>query len=60
MSKDCFKVPHNKNMGKKPKDWEVPKYGKENILKALLNGRQENVLCKLSDIEHCKYLEETI
>ena len=29
MSKDYFKVPHNKHLGKKPKDWEFPKYSKE-------------------------------
>ena len=23
-----FRIPHNKHLGKKPKDWQVPKYSK--------------------------------
>lgn len=42
MSKDYFKIPHNKHMGKKPKDWVVPKCSIEKILKDLLNDNDES------------------
>ena len=29
MKTDGFKIPHNKHLGKKPKDWQIPKYSKE-------------------------------
>ena len=29
MKTDYFKIPHNKHLGKKPKDWQIPK----NIIK---------------------------
>ena len=28
MKIDYFKIPHNKHLGKKPKDWQVPNYSK--------------------------------
>ena len=31
METDYFKVPHNKHLGKKPKDWQFLKYSKEKI-----------------------------
>lgn len=31
METDYFKVPHNKHLGKKPKDWQVFKYSKEKM-----------------------------
>lgn len=29
MKTDYFKIPYNKHLGKKPKDWYVPKHSKE-------------------------------
>ena len=29
MKTDYFKIPHNKHLGKKPKDWYVHKHSKE-------------------------------
>lgn len=28
MKTGYFKIPYNKHLGKKPKDWQVPKYSK--------------------------------
>ena len=42
METDYFKVPRNKHLGKKPKDWQVFKYSKEKIWNQQLNGRQES------------------
>ena len=42
METDCFKVPHNKHLGKKPKDWQFLKYSKEKKWNQLLIGRRES------------------
>ena len=43
METDFFKIPHNKHLGKKPKDWYVPKHSKEkqNEKAGLFNVRKE-------------------
>ena len=36
MKTDYFKIPHNKHLGKKPKDWHVPKYSKEKRYESII------------------------
>ena len=42
METDYFKVPHNKHLGKKPKDWPVPKYS-EGKYKKICQMEESNI-----------------
>lgn len=41
MKTDYFKIPHNKHLGKKPKDWYVPKHSKEKKQDFSIYGRNK-------------------
>lgn len=52
METDYFKVPHNKHLGKKPKDWHFFKYSKEKNMESTINWQTVEV--KVHGIEDDK------